>query len=177
MTGAIDDTVSRIDPQTNRVVAVVPVEGTPGQVAVGPEGVWVTVAKPVAVAPAPPDAIKIGIYAECNGGLVAFYDGSLAGAMLPLLERGGRRAGPALTDGVTGVTVGGRPVRLFFGCAAASAVSEPTTVLAEERQLVEEVGVDVLIGPTTGIDATRCRSTPGCGRRPRSSQAPPTTCS
>jgi serine/threonine-protein kinase len=153
VTAAIDDTVSRIDPTTNRVVAVIPVSGAPGQVAVGSEGVWVTVAKPAPSNPAPPGAIKIGIYADCTGGFGFAYEDSLAGATLPLFQRGGRRAGPALTDGVSGVTIGGRPVQLYFGCVAASAVSETTAVLSEQRHLVERVGVKVVIGPTTGIDA------------------------
>ena len=74
------------------------------------------------------------------------YDTTLAGAELPLLQRGGKRAGPALTDGVEGVSIGGRPVRLFFGCADGTTAS----ALVEARRLVEKVGVDVLIGPLRG---------------------------
>ena len=107
----------------------------------------------------------------------------LSGRHLLLLQRQPRRGGaPAARargqavsaprpDGVTEISVGGRPVRLFFGCAAHR--GEQTRRLAEARRLVEKVGVDILIGPTTGIDAMPSRSTPCCTRTRRSSRRRP----
>lgn len=145
VTSAIDDRVWRIDPRTNRVVAIVSVHGAPRGIAVGPTGVWVTAASPAPAAP--PGAIKVGVYADCTGGFAALYELSLAGAELPLIERGGR-LGPTVTDGVSGVSIGGRRIRLYSGCAAASGASYPSAVIGEARRLVEKVGVQVLIGPT-----------------------------
>ena len=71
---------------------------------------------------------------------------TLAGADLALLERGGKRGGPVLTDGVEGVSIDGRPVRLVFGCSDSTTAS----ALSEARRLVDDVGVRVLIGPLGG---------------------------
>jgi branched-chain amino acid transport system substrate-binding protein len=145
VTSSIDDTVSRIDPATNRVAATVPLAGTPRGVAVGAGGVWVPTAG-TQEAQVPEGTIGIGLLRDCGGSFGQFYDLTLAGAELALIQRGGRRAGPGITDGIDGVTIGGHPVRLFFGCADGSASS----ALAEARRLVEKVGVRVLIGPLTG---------------------------
>jgi branched-chain amino acid transport system substrate-binding protein len=109
----------------------------------------VTTAKPAAAAPA--DAIKIGVYADCQGVYGSWYDDSLAGAELPLVERGGR-LGVEPSDGVGGVSVGGRPIRLYFGCDATDGGSSTAQTLAEARRLVEQVGVDILIAPTNTPD-------------------------
>ena len=114
MTSSIDDTLTRIDPATNRVVAIIPLGATPRAVAVGPDGVWVAAGR--SAPPALSNAIKIGIYADCSGGFAQNYDASLAAAELPLIQRGARRAGPDVTDGISGLSIGGRPVKLYFGC-------------------------------------------------------------
>jgi YVTN family beta-propeller protein len=149
VTSAIDDALWRIDPATNRVVARVPLAGAPQSVAVGAGGVWVTTARPVAAAPN--GAVKIGIYADCQGPFGAQYQDSLAGAELPLVERGGK-PGPVPTAGVGGVSSGGHPVRLYFGCDTADGASSTTQVLTEARRLVEQVGVGILIAPTATPD-------------------------
>ena len=59
------------------------------------------------------DAIDIGVLSGCVPGYFATgEDPAIVGAELALLQRGGTPAGTALTDGVDGVSVGGRPVRL-----------------------------------------------------------------
>ena len=83
---------------------------------------------------------------DCTGPLGQNYDETLAGAELPLIARGGILAGSTLTDGVKGVSIGGRPVRLLFGCADGTTAS----ALVEARRLVEKAGVDILIGPLSG---------------------------
>jgi YVTN family beta-propeller protein len=141
---SFDNTVSRIDPRTNTVVARIPVKSAPGQISTGAGGVWVSTTKQPAVAPE--NAIKIGVLSDCKGTYRSFYNDTLAPAELPLLERGGRRAGSAITDGIEGVSFGDHSVRLSFGCADGTSGSG----LAEARRLVEQVGVDILIGPLTG---------------------------
>jgi YVTN family beta-propeller protein len=140
---SIAGTVSRIDPGTNRVAATLDVGGTPEHIAAGAGGVWITTSeRPRSV---PGNAITIGVLSDCEGTYGPYYNDTVAPAELPLIERGGSRAGPAITDGVDGVTIAGRPVRLAFGCADGST----TSGLAEARRLVEQVGVDILIGPET----------------------------
>ena len=73
---------------------------------------------------------------------------SLAAAELPLIQHGARRAGPDVTDGLR-MSIGGRPVKLFFGCDEIGS-SMHRNILREYRRLVEKVGVDILVGPTDG---------------------------
>ena len=89
------------------------------------------------------------------------YDDTLAGVELPLLQRGGKPAGPMLTDGVDGVSIGGRPIRLFFGCADGTTAS----ALGEARRLVEKIGVAVVIGPLRGEEGLALQDY--ARRRPR----------
>jgi branched-chain amino acid transport system substrate-binding protein len=149
VTSAIDETLWRIDPRTDRVVARIPLAGVPRAVSVGAGGVWVTTAKPAPSAPT--DAIKIGVYADCQGLWGFARNDSLAGAELPLVERGGR-LGIEPSEGVSGVSVGGRRIRLYFGCDATDGGSSTAQTLAEARRLVEQVGVDILIAPTNTLD-------------------------
>ena len=149
VTNAIDGTVSRIDPAAKRVVATIQVGGTPRAVAVGAGGVWVSTFKPAPARPA--NAITIGVYADCQGPFGAEYNDSIAGAELPLVERGGK-VGVAPTSGVFGVRVGSRPVLLSIGCDPTDGGSSTAQVLKEARRLVEQVGVDVLVAPTATID-------------------------
>jgi YVTN family beta-propeller protein len=145
VTSAIDDALWRIDPRTNRVVARIPLAAVPRAVSVGAGGVWVTTTKPAP--PAPKRAIKIGVYADCQGIWGFAHNDSLAGAELPLVERGGR-LGVEPSEAVSGVSVGSRPIRLYFGCDATDGGSSTAQMLAEARRLVEQVGVDILIAPT-----------------------------
>ena len=105
---SFDDTISRIDPRTNTVVARVPVKSAPGQISTGAGGVWVTTSNKPGTTPK--NAVKIGVLSDCRGLAGSAYNETLATAELPMLERGGRRAGSTITDGVEGVSVGGRPV-------------------------------------------------------------------
>ena len=87
------------------------------------------------------DPIRIGLLADCEGFSAAYYDVALAGAELSLIQRGGQLQGSGPVDGIDGVTVGGTPVDLVFGCAG-----EGIGAFEETRRLVELEGVDVLIG-------------------------------
>jgi ABC-type branched-subunit amino acid transport system substrate-binding protein/DNA-binding beta-propeller fold protein YncE len=134
--------ISRIDPRTNRVVATVPTAELPTRIAVGTGGVWVTTTE--SAPPVPRGAIGIGVLAACTGPAGSWYDESIAGAELVLLQHGGRRAGSSVRDGVEGARIAGKPVTLALGCSDSTASS----TLAEARRLVEQVGVRILIGPT-----------------------------
>jgi serine/threonine-protein kinase len=162
VSSAIDDSLLRIDPATNRVVARIRLEGSPRAVAEGAGGVWVTVSKPVPAVPK--GTIGVGVYADCQGFFGSQYEDSLAGAALPLVERGGK-PGLVPTDGVNGVSIGGHPIRLYFGCDPADGSSSTTQVLSEARRLVEQVGVQILIAPTTTPDELQLQ--PYAGKRPQ----------
>jgi branched-chain amino acid transport system substrate-binding protein len=145
VTNSIDGTVSRVDPGTNRVTTTILVGPAPGNVVAGPAGVWLTTAH-TQPTPAPADAIKIGLLSDCTGRYSQTRDATLAGAELALVERGGKPAGKALTDGVDGISIGGHSIKLVFGCSDTTTAS----ALAEARRLVDGMGVRVLIGPLGG---------------------------
>lgn len=86
--------------------------------------------------------IRIAVMAPCEGPAGGAYELTLAGAELPLVQRGGRLAGGNPSDGVEGVSVGGRKVELVFGCAA-----ELTSGSVELRRLVESERADIVVGP------------------------------
>lgn len=90
--------------------------------------------------------IKIGILSTCQGPFAVFYPETTAGARLPLIERGGKLKGTSATAPVTGVKIGGHPIEIVFGCSNA----QPDVALKEARRLVEQVGVDILLGPLSG---------------------------
>jgi branched-chain amino acid transport system substrate-binding protein len=87
--------------------------------------------------------IRIGVLTDCHGAFSSFYDSTVAGAELPLLERGAKLRGKRPSDGVEGASVAGKPVELVIGCEGGTF----GTMLAEARRLVEQVGVDVVVGP------------------------------
>jgi branched-chain amino acid transport system substrate-binding protein len=87
------------------------------------------------------DPVRIGVLADCEGIFGGFYNVALGGAELPLLRRGGRLAGALPDDGVAGVSVGGSPLELVFGCAG-----EQTSGALELRRLVESEGADIVVG-------------------------------
>jgi hypothetical protein len=62
-------------------------------------------------------AVRVGVLTDCQGGLSFLYQATLSGAELPLLERGAKLLGDQPSDGVAGITVAGRRVKLLLGCA------------------------------------------------------------
>ena len=76
------------------------------------------------------DPLRVGVLVECTGILKAFGDATFAGAELPITERDG--------------SAGGRPVELVKACVE---VSSTTPLIVETRQLIEDEGVDVVVGP------------------------------
>jgi branched-chain amino acid transport system substrate-binding protein len=89
--------------------------------------------------------IRIGLLTECQGGLFGGYeDAMLAGAELPLLNRGARLTNGKPSGGVSGARVAGRDVELVRGCAEVTVL---TPLVEEARRLVELEGVDAIVGP------------------------------
>lgn len=88
------------------------------------------------------DSLRVGVLADCDGIFGGFYDVALGGAELPLLRRGGKLAGALPANGIAGISVGGRPLELVFGCAG-----EQTSGAVELRRLVESEGAEIVVGP------------------------------
>jgi branched-chain amino acid transport system substrate-binding protein len=100
-----------------------------------------------APADAPEGAIKIGVLTTCGGPFATFEAQSLSGAKYALIEQaGGKADGEEAQDQVTDATVAGKPVAISFGCSDAT----PDKAVAEARRLVENVGVQILLGPLSG---------------------------
>lgn len=94
------------------------------------------------------EPITIGHLSTCEGPFTVFYEATVGGAMLPLIDRGAKPAGSKPSDGVTGATVAGRPVKIVWGCSDAT----PDKAADEARRLVEQEHVDILIGPLSGSE-------------------------
>ena len=93
------------------------------------------------------NAIKIGVLATCGGPFALFEAEAFSGAKYALIkDAGGKPTGTGPQDGVSGATIAGRPVSLFFGCSDAT----PDKAVAEARRLVESEKVNVLVGPLSG---------------------------
>ena len=88
------------------------------------------------------EPIRIAVLANCEGYLSGDFDVTLAGAELPLLQRGGKLVGAKPSDGVEGISVRGRRIELLPGCAG-----ELTSGAVELRRLVESEGADIVVGP------------------------------
>jgi branched-chain amino acid transport system substrate-binding protein len=91
--------------------------------------------------------IKIGILTTCGGPFAPFEIESYSGAKYALVKfAGGKPAGTAPQSQVTGATVAGHPIQISFGCSDAT----PDKAVSEARRLVENVHVNVLLGPLSG---------------------------
>jgi branched-chain amino acid transport system substrate-binding protein len=100
-----------------------------------------------APANAPEGAIKIGVLTTCGGPFATFEAESLSGAKYALIkDAGGKADGTKPQDQVTGATVAGKPIAVSYGCSDAT----PDKAVAEARRLVENVGVQILLGPLSG---------------------------
>src|SRR5262245_7280160 len=89
------------------------------------------------------EPVRVGVLVDCTGAFGSFHDPILAGAELPLLERGGRLL-TATRGPVAEARVGGRRVQLLEGCVEWGVYSR---LIAEARRLVEQEHVDVIVGP------------------------------
>jgi branched-chain amino acid transport system substrate-binding protein len=86
--------------------------------------------------------LRIGVLVECSGLFAPTAAGALAGASLPLLERGATKGdSPGEVDDAR---VGGRRVELVPACTQVTKFSQ---LVSETRWLVEARGADVVVGP------------------------------
>lgn len=95
------------------------------------------------------DPVRIGIITPCTGFDAPTTPSWIAGAELPLLQRGGKSTGVTPSDGVEGASVAGRPVELEVGCAESL---NPSAALDQARRLVVDRHVDAVVGPTDELD-------------------------
>ena len=110
-------------------------------------GVAVVLAGGTLAAGAAATPIKIGILSTCQGPFAPFYPETTAGARTALIQlAGGKPAGTTATSPVKGAQIGGHPIQLVFGCSNA----QPDVALKEARRLVEQVHVNILLGPLSG---------------------------
>jgi branched-chain amino acid transport system substrate-binding protein len=87
------------------------------------------------------------VLTTCGGPFALFEAESFSGAKYALVQdAGGKAAGTGPQDQVTGATIAGKPVKLYYGCSDAT----PDKAVAEARRLVESVKVDILLGPLSG---------------------------
>jgi branched-chain amino acid transport system substrate-binding protein len=94
--------------------------------------------------------VRIGLLTDCRGLFSGYEETMLAGAELPLLERGARLTNGKPSGGVSGARVGGgRELKLVRGCTEAT---EFTVLVEEVRRLVESEGVDAVVGPSGEAD-------------------------
>lgn len=93
------------------------------------------------------NAIKIGVLTTCGGAFALFENEAFSGAKYALVQAaGGKSLGKSPQAGVSGATIAGRPVSLYFGCSDAT----PDVAVKEARRLVESDKVDILVGPLSG---------------------------
>jgi branched-chain amino acid transport system substrate-binding protein len=110
------------------------------------------------------DPLRIGVITDC---IDQNAPSLIAGAELPLLQRGGKLSGVTPSGGydgasvVDGASASGRPVELEIECATPV---DPSAALAQARWLVQDKHVDAVVGPTVEADpivARYARTRPG----------------
>ena len=94
------------------------------------------------------EPIKIGVFANNEGAFAPFEGQTFGGAMLPLINRGATPVSGDPTDGVENATIAGHPIEIVYG----GSDSTPDKAVEEARRLVEQEGVDILVGPLSGSE-------------------------
>jgi branched-chain amino acid transport system substrate-binding protein len=93
------------------------------------------------------NAIKIGVLTTCGGAFALFENEAFSGAKYALVQAaGGKSLGKSPQAGVSGATIAGRPVSLYYGCSDAT----PDVAVSEARRLVESDKINILVGPLSG---------------------------
>jgi branched-chain amino acid transport system substrate-binding protein len=92
--------------------------------------------------------IKLAILSDCEGAFGAFYEPDIAGAQVPMVNRGAKASNPKKpSDGITGLKVAGKDVEIVgYGCADDTA----DKAIEETRRLMEQEDADIMIGPLSG---------------------------
>jgi branched-chain amino acid transport system substrate-binding protein len=93
--------------------------------------------------------IKIGHLSNCEGPFGPFYGQTVGGFALPFIDRGATPADPAdPVQGAENAVVAGHPIEFAYGCSDAT----PEKALEEAKRLVEQEGVQILVGPLSGSE-------------------------
>jgi len=95
------------------------------------------------------DGVKLGILGECEGPFGGFHEDTVAGVELALANYAGATVNSKTSalDGWEGAEVNGTSIELVgIGCGD----DTPDTILGEIRQLVEQEGANIVIGPLSG---------------------------
>jgi branched-chain amino acid transport system substrate-binding protein len=92
--------------------------------------------------------IKIGVLSDCEGAFGAFFEPDIAGAHVPMINRGAKAVNPKKpSDGVEGAKIAGKPIEIVgYGCADGTA----DKAIEETRRLMEQEDADILLGPLSG---------------------------
>jgi branched-chain amino acid transport system substrate-binding protein len=93
--------------------------------------------------------VKLGILGECEGPFGGFHEDTVAGVALALKNFAGAEvtSRTSALEGWEGAEVNGTPIELVgIGCGDDTA----DTIQGEIRQLVEQEGANVVIGPLSG---------------------------
>lgn len=95
--------------------------------------------------------IKLAILSNCEGAFGAFYEPDIAGAQVPLINRGAKVENPKKpSDGITGAKLAGKNVEIVgYGCSDGTA----DKAIEETRRLMEQEDADILIGPLSGDES------------------------
>lgn len=95
------------------------------------------------------DEVRLGILGQCEGPFGGFHEDTVAGVALALVTYAGATVNSSTSalEGWEGAEVNGTPIELVgIGCGD----DTPDTILQEVRQLVEQQGANVVIGPLSG---------------------------
>ena len=98
--------------------------------------------------------LRIGVVVDCVGVNRPLENAELAGAELPLVQRGARVKGDDALGGVGPATIAGRKVELVSACTE---LYEFSTLTAAMRSLVERDHVDVVVAGGSGADDVTVR--------------------
>jgi branched-chain amino acid transport system substrate-binding protein len=92
--------------------------------------------------------IKVAILSDCEGPFGVFFEPDIAGALVPLINRGAKAVNPKKpSDGITGAEIAGKKIEIVgYGCSDDTA----DKAVEETRRLMEQEGADILVGPLSG---------------------------
>ena len=111
-----------------------------------------TVAVSASFAASKAGVVRVAIMTDCKGAFGFGYEPDIGGAQAAFAQyaRGKAKNPKKPSAGMTGITVGGKPIKIVgYGCG------NDTVPLAvtETKRLMEQLNADVMIGPLSGDEA------------------------
>ena len=101
------------------------------------------------------DAIRVGVVTNCGPQTAGLNrEPTVAGAELPLIQRGARLAGSRPSDGINGAVLAGRPVTLVLACEDFMSQTSAITALSK---LVERDRAQIVIAGSNPGDGLAAR--------------------